>query len=150
MSVYQGAVYAATYSIPGAVVTGSVVTLTVTAPDGTITTPAVTAAAVSSASVPAVQVGVYLLVWSTSGTVSDVLPDQFTVTAPSLGLISFSELRDQLNIAPSDTTGSAKLRRFIQSGSDVVQNIVGPIVPTTKTLIFAGGTPYVILPERWV
>ena len=150
MSVYQGATYSATYSIPGGVITGSVVVLTVTVPDGTTTTPLVTQGVTSTASVPAVQAGAYLLVWSTTGTVTDVLPDQFTVVAPSLALISFSDLRDQLNISPTDTSGTAKLRRFIQSGTDVVQNITGPVVPTAKQINYPGGGPYVILPERWV
>ena len=148
--IYQGATYSASYSIPGAVIAGSVVVLTVTAPDGTTSTPAVTQGTISTASVPAAQVGAYLLVWSTTGAVTDVLPDQFTTTAASLGLISFSELRDQLNISPTDTTGTAKLRRFIQSGTDVIQNITGPILPTPKQIIYPGGSTYVILPERWV
>ena len=150
MSVYQGATYSAAYSIPGGVITGSTVTLTVTAPDGSLTTPVVAQGQLSTASVPAAQVGAYLLVWSTTGTVTDVLPDQFTVTAASLGLISFSDLRDQINVSPTDTTGTAKLRRFIQSATDVAQNITGPILPTPKQIIYPGGTTYVILPERYV
>ena len=67
MSVYQGATYSATYSIPGGVATGSTVTLTATAPDGTLTTPTVTPGTTFTATVPAAQVGVYLLVWSSSG-----------------------------------------------------------------------------------
>jgi hypothetical protein len=148
VSVYQGAVYAATYA---AVTAGSTAIVTVTAPDGTTTTPAVVTLASSfAAQVPAAQVGAYLLVWSVSGTITDVLPDQFTVVAPSLSLISFSDLRDQLNISPTDTTSAAKLRRFIQSGSDVVQNITGPITPTPKQIIYPGGSAYVIIPERYV
>jgi len=149
VSVYQGATYAAVYSIPG-VITGSTVVLTVTAPDGSITTPTVTQGAISSATVPASQVGAYLLVWSTSGLIVDVLPDQFSVVAASLSLISFSELRDQVNVSPADTTGSAKLRRFTQSATDVVQNICGPILPTLKQIVYPGGGSFVILPERWV
>jgi hypothetical protein len=122
----------------------------VTAPDGTTSTPAVTQGAVSTATVPATQVGAYLLVWSATGTVTDVQTDQFTVLAPSLGLISLSDLRDQLNISVVDTTATAKLRRFIQSATAVVENITGPILPSPQTRYFAGGCSFVILPHRWV
>lgn len=150
MTVIQGAVYQAAYTIPGATVTGSTVSLTVTAPDGSTSTPTVTQAVPATASVPAAQVGVYLLVWSTIGAVVDVQTDQFTVTAPGLSLISLGDLKDQLNISVADTTGTAKLRRFMQSATDVVQNITGPILPTPQTRVFRGGVSFVILPHRWV
>jgi hypothetical protein len=150
VSVLQGGSYAATYAIPGGVVAGSTVTLSVTAPDGTTMTPAVTQGAVSTASVPAAQIGVYLLVWTAAGAVSDVETDQFTVLAPGLGLISLSDLRDQLNISPTDPTGTAKLRRYTMSATAVVENITGPILPAPQTRIFPGGSSFVILPHRWV
>ena len=150
MSVYQGATYTASYTITAANLIGSVVALTVTAPDGTTATPTVTQASPSVSVIPAAQVGVYLLGWSVSGTLTDVLPDQFTVVAPSLGLVSFSELKDQLNISTTDASGDAKLRRFIQSASDVVQNITGPVLPLAVTHTVQGGSSYVILPHRWV
>jgi hypothetical protein len=65
-------------------------------------------------------------------------------------LISLSDLLDQINIAPTDKTGTAKLRRFITSATDVVQNITGPVLPTPQTRVFRGGTSFVILPHRWV
>ena len=148
MSVIQGAVYAATYA--GAS-TGTAAVLTVTAPDATTATPAVTGSAGSfAATVPAAQVGVYLLVWTVTGTVADVQVDQFTVTAPSLQLISLGDLRDQLNVSPTDTTGTAKLRRFIQSAGDVVKNIVGPVLPESRNYTVDGGGLFRVMPQRWV
>ena len=148
MSTWQGDIYSASYVAPQT----ATVVLTVTAPDGTTSTPGVVTAAAPTytATVPGTQLGTYLLVWSASGAVVDVFVDQFTVVAPSLSLISFSELKDQLNIASSDTTGDAKLRRFMQSASDVVQNITGPMLGQSRTEYFDGNRKSVVLEPRWV
>lgn len=148
MSVIQGDVYAASYTAPAA----ATVVLTVTAPDGTTSTPSVvtTAAPVYTAMVPATQVGAYLLVWAASGAATDVFTDQFTVTAASLALISYADLVDQLNISATDTTTTARLRRFIQSATDVVQNITGPVLPSPQVRYFDGGVSAVTLPHKWV
>ena len=148
MSVIQGAVYAASYV---AATAGSTAVLTVTAPDATTTTPAVsTSASVFTASVPAAQVGAYLLVWTIAGTITDVQVDQFTVTAPTLQLISLSDLRDQINVSPTDQTGTLKLRRFISSAGEVVKNIVGPVLPQTENYVVDGGGQFLMIPRRWI
>lgn len=148
MSTWLGDVYPASYTAPQT----ATVFLTVTAPDGTSTTPAVVTAAapVYTSTVPTPMVGTYLLTWVASGAVVDVFVDQFTVVAPQLALISFSELKDQLNISPADTTGTAKLRRFMQSAADVVQNITGPMLGQSRTDFFDGNRETVVLPVRWV
>jgi len=148
MSVLQGDVFAASYTAPAT----ATVVLTVTAPDGTTSTPSVVtgAAPVYTSTVPASQVGAYLLTWAASGAATDVFADQFTVVAPSLQLISYGDLVDQINISATDTTTSARLRRFIQSATDVVQNITGPVLPVTKTTYFDGGQSSVTLPYKWV
>jgi hypothetical protein len=152
MSVLQNDVYAATYSIPGGSVAGSTVTLTVTAPDGTLSTPTVTPAAISTATVPATQVGSYLLVWKSSGTVVDVYQDQFSVVAPALMLLSLYDLKDQLNLVQTDATQNPKLLRFLASAKDVVESITGPIVsaPVARADVFDGGGESIVLPFRWV
>lgn len=149
MSTWLGDIYPASYL---ASQSGATVVLTVTAPDGTTSTPTVNSAAAPTymATVPCSQAGTYLLTWVASGSLTDVFVDQFTVVAPSLALISFSELRDQLNISPTDTTGSAKLRRFMQSASDVVQNITGPILGQSRTEFFDGNREMIVLSPRWV
>jgi hypothetical protein len=149
MSVLLGDVYAASYTVPG-FVTGTTITLTVTAPDGTISTPTVSTGATSSAAVPASQVGSYLLVWSASGAVTDVYQDQFSVIAPALDLVSLNDVRDQLNITPTDRSMDAKLIRFIKAATSVIENITGPILPASRTDVFDGETTYVSLPFRWV
>lgn len=148
MSTWLGDIYAASYTAPQT----ATVVLTVTAPDGTVSTPTVvsSAAPAYTATVPTPQIGTYLLVWSASGAVVDVFVDQFTVVSPSLALISFSELKDQLNISVTDTTGTAKLRRFMQSASDVVQNITGPILGQMRTEFFDGHRETIVLSPRWV
>ena len=148
MSTWLGDIYSASYTAPQT----ATVVLTVTAPDGTTTTPAVTLTvnATYTATVPTAQVGNYLLVWSASGAVVDIFVDQFTVVAPSLALISFSELKDQLNLSVVDTAGSAKLRRFMQSAGDVVQNITGKLFGQVRTQFFDGNRQTVVLSPRWV
>jgi hypothetical protein len=148
MSILQGDIYSASYTAPLA----ATVVLTVTAPDGTTSTPTVvtTAAPVYTSTVPAVQVGVYLLTWVASGAVVDVYVDQFSVAAPTRSLISLGDLRDQLNISATDTTATAKLLRFMQSATDVIQNITGPLMGQSRTDYFDGNRETVVLMVRWV
>jgi len=148
MSTWQGDIYSASYTASQA----ATVVLTVTAPDGTTSTPTVvtTGAPTYTADVTGSQTGTYLLVWSASGALTDVFVDQFTVVAPALALVSFTELKDQLNISTSDTTGTAKLRRFMQSATDVVQNLTGNLLGQSRTVYFDGGCVSVVLPDRWV
>lgn len=150
MSVLVGAAYSAQY-VASSSLSGSTVTLTVTAPDGTTSTPTVTVSGqTATATVPAAQAGAYLLLWSVTGALTDAQTDQFTAAAPTLQLLSLGDLRDQLNINPADTSGTAKLRRFLQSATDVVQNITGPILPQSITRQFDGEGTFLVLPERWV
>ena len=149
MSILLGGVYLAQYTVPG-VLAGTTVTLTVTAPDGTTTTPAVALDIPCTAKVPASLVGSYLLVWSAAGTVVDVQQDQFTVEKPSLDLVSLSDLRDELNIAPVDRTKDVKLRRWLKAATAVVEKICGPILPAPRTEYHDGGGSFLVLPFRWV
>lgn len=149
MSIFLGSAYAASYVVPGTIA-GTTVTLTITAPDGTVTTPTVNQASTSMASVPASQVGIYLLVWSASGAVTDISQDQFACISPTIDLVSLSDVRDSLNIASIDHTTDAKLRRYLKSATTVIENITGPILPATRTDVFDGDSTFVILPYRWV
>lgn len=148
MTVLQGAVYPAQMTAE-ADLTGSTVTLTVTAPDGTTTSPAVTtAAAVASANVPASLVGTYLLVWSVTGALAGAVQDQFSVVAPTIDLISLSDLRDDLHIG--DTSKDVKLRRWIRAAGEVVENVTGAIRPVTRVETFHNAAGALVLAERWV
>lgn len=147
MSTWLGDIYSASYTASAA----ATVVLTVTAPDGTTSTPTVTASGFTyTATVPCPQVGMYLLTWVASGGVVDVFVDQITVVAPSLSLVSFSELRDQLNLYVADTSGTARLRRFMQSATDVVEALTGPMRGQPRTDYFDGGSSTIVLPGRWV
>jgi hypothetical protein len=148
MTVWLGDVYAASYTAPGV----ATVVLTVTAPDGTTSVPTVitSAAPIYTSTVPTPLIGAYLLTWVASGAQVDVFVDQFVAVAPSLALISFTDLKDQLNISTSDTSGNAKLRRFMQSASDVVQNITGPMLGQSRTEYFSGNRQTIVLSPRWV
>lgn len=149
MSTLLGGAYLAQYTVPGALA-GTTVTLTVTAPDATVSTPAVIKDNPCTATVPCTQVGTYLLVWSTTGTVVDVQQDQVTVERASLDLVSLSDLRDELNIAPADRTKDAKLRRWLKAATAVVEKVCGPILPASRTDVYDGGNSYIVLPFRWV
>ena len=150
MSVLIGAAYSAQYAAPSSLA-GATVTLTLHAPDGSTSTPAVTVnGSTATASVVPVMTGSHLLAWSVTGPLTDAQVDQFTAVAPSLALISLADLREQLNISPTDTSGTAKLRRYMQSATDVVQNITGPVLPLPTTRTFDGEGTFVVLPERWI
>jgi hypothetical protein len=125
--------------------------LTVTAPDGTTTTPtpAVVGSTATATVVPTLA-GQYLLLWTVTGAIIDAVQDQFTAAPSTLALISFGDVKDQLNIATVDTSGNARLRRFIQSATDVVQNITGPLLGQQRTEYFDGNRTTVVLMPRWV
>lgn len=150
MSIILGSAYTATYTAV-APLSGSTATLMVVAPDQSTATPAVVVSgATATAVVPAVLVGSYLLVWSVVGTITDAQQDQFSVVAASLDLVDLADIRDELNISPSDTTRNAKLRRWAKSATTVVEKITGPILPRTRVDLFDGGLSFVVLPYRWV
>lgn len=150
MPVLQGGAYTASYTAPAAL-QGATVALTVTAPDGTVSTAPVTVGATSAtATIPATLLGSYLLVWIVTGTVQDAVQDQFTVMAPTLDLIDLVDLKDELNLQPSDRSKDAKLRRWLDAATHVIENVTGPIRPQPRTDYFDGETTFVVLPYRWV
>jgi hypothetical protein len=128
-----GVPYAATL-VSGTDLTAATVTCTVTAPDGTVGTPTVTIAGTTATAVvvPA-QVGTYLLTWAVTGAVTGGQTDQFTVEAPTLDLVSLSEVKSELNINPTDTSKDAKLREWMRAATGVVENVTGAILPAPRT-----------------
>jgi hypothetical protein len=150
VSLILGSAYTAFY-IADLSLASSTVTLTVFAPDFSSSTAAVTVSgSTATAVIPAALVGSYLLVWSVTGAQVDARQDQFTVVAASLDLVDLADIRDELNISPSDTTRNAKLRRWAKSATMVVEKITGPILPRTRVDLFDGGLSFVVLPYRWV
>lgn len=150
MAIIQGGAYSATY-VAASSLTGSTAVLTVTGPDGSTTSPTVTiSGSTAGASIPATLVGSYLLVWTIQGAISDAVQDQFSVVAAGLDLVDLAYIRDELNIAATDLTKNAKLRRWSKSATFVVENITGPLLPAPRVDVFDGGASFVILPYRWV
>lgn len=150
MSLTVGSTYPASYTATQAL-TGAVAVLTVIAPDQSSSTPVVTVSgATATATVPATQLGSYLLIWSITGTTVDAQQDQFSVIPASLDLVDLADIRDELNISPTDTTKNAKLRKWAKSATFVVEKITGPILPRTRIDLFDGGLSFVVLPYRWV
>lgn len=153
MSVLQGAVYPAEL-VAAADLTGSTVTATFTAPDGTVTSVPASGITVDgrTATLPitATQVGTYAVLWTVAGAVAGVMSDQFTVIAPSVDLISLSDLRDELNIRDADAVKDAKLRRWLRSATSLIENVTGPIRAHPQTDVFDGGTASLVLSSRWV
>jgi hypothetical protein len=93
-------------------------------------------------------VGTYLLVWTVSGASSGLITDQFTVLPAGIELASVSYIREQINLG--DTTKDDKIREWLNTAGDLVENVTGPIRPRLTTEYFDGGSPQVVLRPRWV
>ncbi|MDG4799048.1 head-tail connector protein [Micromonospora sp. WMMD980] len=123
------------------------VVLTLTRPDGTTDTPAVTnpSLGVYTAQVTYDQAGDWLRVWQVSGAVVAVDADQVHITAPALRIVGLAEVKRQLNIDPADTSQDEELSGYIAAVTEVVEDIVGPVVPRTVTETHVGGAATLIL-----
>ncbi len=60
-------------------------------------------------------------------------------------IISVAEAKKQLNIPEWDTSQDAELADFITSVTDVIEHIVGPVVPRQVVEVHDGGRPAVAL-----
>ncbi len=150
MSVLQGSVYVAEL-VADSDLSSATVTCTVTAPDLTVSTVTPTiAGTMATAPITAAQVGTYLVLWSSSGTVVGSQYDQFSVDAAVVDLISLPDLKDELNLRATDTSKDAKLRRWMRAANSVIENITGPIRPYAQTDYFDGGGTTIVLMARWV
>jgi hypothetical protein len=127
--------------------TDATTVLTVTAPDGTITTPAVThdGTGVYHADVTFTQVGDWLRVWSTSGTVVSTDVDQIHVIAPALRIVGLAEVKEHGNI--TSTSSDRELLDFIGTAQQMIEHEVGPVVPQTVTETVYAGAPTLLLSQ---
>ncbi|MEW2442789.1 hypothetical protein [Micromonospora marina] len=123
------------------------VVLTVTRPDTTTTQPVVSHDGVGlySAQVTYDQAGDWLRVWQVSGSVVAVDADQVHITAPVLRLVGLAEVKAQLNIAAADTSQDAELADYIDVVTEVVEHIVGPVVPRQVVETHDGGSEALVL-----
>lgn len=60
-------------------------------------------------------------------------------------IVTVEEVKKQLNIPESDTSQDAELGDFIASITDVIEDVVGPVVPREVTEDHDGGAEVVIL-----
>ncbi|MDW3849659.1 phage gp6-like head-tail connector protein [Micromonospora sp. BRA006-A] len=123
------------------------VALTLTKPDGTTASPAVDNPlfGVYTAQVTYDQAGDWLRVWQVSGAVVAVDSDQVHITAPALRIVGLAQVKKQLNIDPADTSQDEELSGYIDAVTEVVEDIVGPVLPRTVTETHTGGAGTLIL-----
>lgn len=63
-------------------------------------------------------------------------------------IVSLPYVRDYLNIAADDRDHDAKLTRFIHAVRPLIENITGPLLPTTFDERYDGGHPLIALRHR--
>lgn len=111
------------------------VTVTITLPDGVTTvTPLVSnpSAGVYQADYVPTASGRHAVLWVATGVMASAYPDSFDVRPATPDyLISLADAKQYLNILT--TTNDEELRGFIEAATQVVENIVGPVVVKTIT-----------------
>lgn len=118
---------------------GTAPTCTITLPDGTTASATVTTTATGcySAVYTTTQAGRHVRTWnSVSQTNSDDFPvtDVFNVvSATPASIISLDEARAALNWPDTDTDNNEELRSFLDAATEVVEDLVGPVVTRTYT-----------------
>jgi hypothetical protein len=134
----------------GDLANAATVTLTITLPDGTTATPVVAnpptvTGQYTVAYIPA-QAGRYT--WRfVAETPADAYADVFDVReAGSRALVSLADAKAHLNIAAANTTNDAELREHIESVTDVIEDICGPVARRTVVETYSGcGQPAIAL-----
>jgi hypothetical protein len=129
----QRATLRTTVTDPAGQLSDATVALAVTAPDGTVSAPTVThpSTGVYTADVTFTQPGDWLVVWTTTGAVVSADFDQVHVIAPALRIVGLAEVKEHGNI-----TGNASDRElldFIGTAEQIIESIVGVVVPRTIT-----------------
>jgi hypothetical protein len=115
--------------------------LTVTDPSGTPTvTPGIafTSNAYTGTYAPLVA-GRFAVKWATA---SNVAQDVFDVRSTTIGVISLDDVRAWLRLRTVDVGDNEKLLALIETASDLISDVTGPLLPTTYTEQFSGGKPH--------
>lgn len=67
------------------------------------------------------------------------------------GLITLEYAAEGLNFtgvgSQANTARDADITAYIQAATPIIENIVGPVLPTSKTVSFDGGTEAIVLPD---
>lgn len=82
--------------------------------------------------------GTYIARWLGTGTNEVAYEETFTVRpAFERGLVSLDDMKRHLN--KTNTTDDEELREFIVIASDMIRDLIGPVLPTTRTEVKQGG-----------
>jgi hypothetical protein len=130
--------------------TGATVVLTVTNPAGATSTPTVTeASGTYSAPVPLTTPGQYQLRWTKAAAPAAAYTDVLNVwpSAPRY-LLSLDDCRRAVKVTAADTTRDELLRLFNASGTLVIEDVAGKILPAAKVQDTDGGRPSINLWHR--
>lgn len=122
---------------------GTTPTATVTLPDGTTTSATVTRTSTGlyTATVVASLAGRYRIHWASSGTNSGGFP--YTDAADAWPadprfIISLADARAALNLPTTATTNDDEIRLYIASATEVIEDIIGPVLSATKVETVSG------------
>lgn len=126
----------------GGTLVDATTSVVVTRPDGTVVAGLVVAhdgVGLYHVDVPVTTPGPWQWSWTATGSVAtSVYSGQFWVRVPGPRIISLAELKSHLNKSITDTTDDAELMDWIDAARWVIENICGPVVPTTYTETHTG------------
>lgn len=118
----------------------TLVVCTITLPDGTTATPTVTngGAGLYSTTYTPTQLGHHEVLWKATGTNACSREDVFNVARP-ITLISLAEAKGAVNFTGTDQ--DEELRLYVEAATDMIERLVGPIVPrdVTETVCASAG-----------
>lgn len=132
----------------GTLANASAVSLTITMPDGNLAVPSVTnpSVGVYLCDYQPTQPGPHLVRWVATGTNASGFSDTFDVRdATPPYIVSLVDAKQFLNI--SSTTNDEELRSFIESATQIVENVVGPVLIRSITEVHTRPGPVVVLKQ---
>lgn len=124
------------YNSSGVLATPGAITCTLTAPDGTTTTPALTASATGVYALTTTAMATTVGRWTARGVATGANASSTTLTfnvqpATPATIIGLAEARTALNWPSTDTTNDEELRSYLEAATEVVEDIVGPVITRT-------------------
>lgn len=121
----------------GALTNPSTATLTIKLPDGTSVNPSVTLPPSQTGTLvydyQTTQIGWHTALWLTTGPVTADTTSFSVDPAASPGLFSLSEAKAFLNESATNYTIDDELRLMIFAVTEIVERVVGPVIPKTYT-----------------
>jgi hypothetical protein len=132
---------------------GGLPTCTVTRPDATVTTATVTklSTGIYQGALTSTLAGRYRGVFTGSGANSGDLPRTFPVDvmpADPRFIIGLDDAKAALNTPAGARVNDDELRLYIAATTEIIEDIVGAVLSTTRTQTFDGGRNAILLSER--